>query len=694
MKASRLIGFVLLLFCVAEVQAQSDEVLQRMFEWPRQVLQQPWAADEDSLHGDTVRSNVYLKYHFNVPRRNFTMLTIPNLFHIAHGEQREFLGEMYSTVVATKRRDVSSLCHVHVSTIRHRRNTLANVRDYVSVRPYESTLVGDHLLSPFRPSNRQFYRYRVEMVDSATATVTITPRLFNTQLVSGTATIDPTTGRMLCASLEGEYDMIRFKLDLTMGPDGRASLRVQRCDLDATVRFIGNKLTAQFTCISDLPTTLPPTLVNVDSIELMRQLRPVPLSPTDLHAIAYLDSLNALHAGEQPDTLVVDTLPRRSEWLKHTGDAVWDAIQDNMLSTLHANFGNAERHRFSVGPIFNPLYFDYSKSRGLIYRTKMDFYLRMGHNSRLQWELRGGYAFKDHLIYFDTPMTWYFNERRNGYLQVAVANGNRISTSDVLEQVKQMHRGDTIDFDRMNLSYFKDLSFRTTLNYGFSSRLSGQLGFVFHRRSAVSKYDFNLVGKPNVYHTFAPMLELTWTPLGRRGPVLTADYEQGLRRVFGGDIGYSRCEFDGQWIVPLHCTRTLSLRAGVGFYLSKSGQRYFLDYAYFRRNNLPGGWNDDWSGEFELLRSEWYNASDYYVRFNGTYESPLLLFCRMPWIGALMERERIYFSALAVRNYFPFVEFGYGFTNRLCSVATFFAFSPHGYEGFGFKFGFELFSDW
>ena len=72
----------------------------------------------------------------------------------------------------------------------------------------------------------------------------------------------------------------------------------------------------------------------------------------------------------------------------------------------------------------------------------------------------------------------------------------------------------------------------------------------------------------------------------------------------------------------------------------------------------------------------------------------MLILNRLPWVGSLVERERIYFSALAVRNYFPFVEFGYGLTNRLCSVTTFFGFSPHGYEGFGFRFGFELFSDW
>ena len=49
-----------------------------------------------------------------------------------------------------------------------------------------------------------------------------------------------------------------------------------------------------------------------------------------------------------------------------------------------------------------------------------------------------------------------------------------------------------------------------------------------------------------------------------------------------------------------------------------------MDFANFRDNNLPEGWDDDWSGDFQLLDSRLYNESKYYVRSNITYESPLL----------------------------------------------------------------------
>lgn len=66
------------------------------------------------------------------------------------------------------------------------------------------------------------------------------------------------------------------------------------------------------------------------------------------------------------------------------------------------------------------------------------------------------------------------------------------------------------------------------------------------------------------------------------------------------------------------------MRLGTGFYTNKDRDAYFLNYEKFRENNLPGGWNDDTNGEFELLRGDTYNMSEYYVRANLTYESPLL----------------------------------------------------------------------
>ena len=673
--------FVLCAFlqlCVVAA-AQDKALLDRMFSYPERTRLAYNVSDKD-----TVTTNVYLKYCIKVLRRNVTMLTVPNMFHIAPGRQRDFFGEMYSTVKLTKNGEASSFRHVHVSTIRHRRSTLAVARNYAVPRIYAVTMVDDHLLSPFHAGNRSYYKYTTHDEDSVTTLVGFRPKLKNTQLVMGEAKVEKATGRLISTKMEGEFDMMHFVVNVQMGAEGKATLRPERGDADVMMHFLGNKIKAVFTTVCNLPDTLPMTIVNVDSLPLMERLRPIPLAQDEKYPEAEpMDSLAVEEEQDEDDSR-----------LKDAADAVWDVIQDNMLSRISADFGDADKHQFRIGPIFNPLYFDYSKSRGFIYRLRTDFQYRLGTNSRLLWELDGGYAFKQRRVYFDMPLTWQFNQRHDGFVRLSWANGNDISSAEVLDRVKQLHRGDTIDFDAMHLDYFRNMSLKLTVGYALSSHVNAQLGISYYRRSAVNPSMMRQMGESTVYKTFAPTLELTWHPMGERGPVLTAAYEQAIPHVMSGDVRYSRWEFDGAYVLPLPCTRSLSLRAGLGFYLSKGSERYFLDYAYFRRNNIPGGWRDKYTGEFELLHSDWYNASDYYVRTNATYESPMLILNRLPWVGRLVERERIYLSTLAVRNYFPFVEFGYGLTNRLCSVTTFFGFSPHGYEGFGFRFGFELFSDW
>ena len=136
------------------------------------------------------------------------------------------------------------------------------------------------------------------------------------------------------------------------------------------------------------------------------------------------------------------------------------------------------------------------------------------------------------------------------------------------------------------------------------------------------------------------------------------------------------------------------MRLGAGIYSRRAKGERFLDFTNFRDNNMPGGWNDDWSGEFELLRSEWYNSSLYYVRANTTYESPLLIISRLPLLGHFIEMERLYFGAVMAKEMKPYIELGYGLTTRLVSLGAFVGNKNGHFERVGVRFGFELFRKW
>ena len=243
------------------------------------------------------------------------------------------------------------------------------------------------------------------------------------------------------------------------------------------------------------------------------------------------------------------------------------------------------------------------------------------------------------------------------------------------------------------LDYFYDMFVKLRAGQSITKKWNVTTGVTFHNRSAVDKKFFHSIGMPDNYHTFAPMIQTQLFPWEDKGPVFTVSYEQGIK-VGKANMEYGRVEFDASWLRKLQRMRALSMRFGNGYYFLKKDKAYFLDYENFKADNMPGGWIDDWTGDFQLLSRANYNSSRYYVRANITYESPLMLMSRLPIVGKIIEMERVYVSGLMVDQLHPYMEWGYGFTNRLFSFGAFVATRNNKYDGIGFRFGLELFSDW
>jgi hypothetical protein len=159
------------------------------------------------------------------------------------------------------------------------------------------------------------------------------------------------------------------------------------------------------------------------------------------------------------------------------------------------------------------------------------------------------------------------------------------------------------------------------------------------------------------------------------------------------DLPYERWEGDISYKHHMSHLQQLNIRLGGGLYTKRSAD-YFMDFANFRNNNLPEGWDDDWSGNFQLLGSEMYNASNYYLRSNISYETPLLGISMIPFLGRYVERERAYLNSLSIAHTRLYSELGYGFTCRAFSVGLFASFFNLHYQSLGCKFEFELFRRW
>lgn len=623
-----------------------------------------------------ISQNLYLRYTFELQRRNPTLFLVPTMYTIAKGE-RHFIGESYCRIKYRTPSDYDLHRQVVCGTIPRNRFTMSKMVHYITPNLYDISIYPEKILSPFHRSNRFFYKYRVLHRMGNQATIRFRPRVNNTQLVKGTALVNTETGQVLATTYEGEFDMISFTVNTVMNQRSGLQQLPERSTIDAKFDFLGNKVTSTFTAIYNCPVTLPDSLDELDSRELMDSLRPADLRHKDKLLYLHQDSLR-----QSSDTIAKDTTSiQKSNKMK---EILWDVIGDNLINSTHANAG---AFSMNISPILNPLYFGYSQSRGFSYRLKFGLQYTWNSHRYLTFNPNFGYNFKQRLFYYTAPLRMNYNPKRRGYVELEWANGNRISSGSLIEDIRE-HMGP--DF---NVPEFKDEYFQLVNNIVAFDWFEITNGIVYHRRRSSNRPLMREIGRPEEYRSFAPMMTVHFMPWKEKGPVLTANYERSFLNIFESNLKYERWEFDASQKIKLNSMRLVNWRGGAGFYTNRNSD-YFVDYTNFRDNNLPTGWEDEWTGQFQLLNSLWYNESNYYIRGHLSFESPLLALGWTPLVGHFVETERIYISSLHIQHTHLYSEIGYGFTNRYFSTGIFASLLNHRFQGFGCKFTIEIFKRW
>lgn len=674
-----LFAFFFLFFSVSACSQQISDstLLQRVINYCQNLPSK----------NDTLKSNIYLRYYLDVDKRNCALAIIPTMYAISKGK-KEFAGETYSEIFLTKDMIINGKQQISVGTIPNNKETMPILLNYLNPNLYNVAMINGQILSPFNNYNKNLYKYSITYLTDNRAEIIFLPKRRNTQLINGAAIVDLKKGRIIKIKFIGEHDMISFTANITMGKQGLYSLMPKESDITATFRFLGNKITTHYYARFDNPVDLPDTLqYKQQAMDIMNLIRPKAL-PYNIDRL-YHDHKMALTRdikNRQDSLLLKESQKRWDKILANT-------VEDCFINRTKGSFGVRQQGSFRISPILNPLQLSYSKRKGISYKMSLRGSYAFTSTKEFSVSMKGGYSFKQHQFYFDLPIRYTFNKEKNNYVEVAIGNGNRIINSSIIAQLKQ-ETLDSIQWDKMNLDYFKNFKIKIISNYDFSEKVGVQLGLIFHRRSAVDKVGFEIAKRPINYYSFAPTIQLQYRPWGWNGIIFTSDYERGINGVGKADMEYERIELDASLRQNLYSLKVLSLRVGCGLYTTKNDKAYFLDYTNFREQNIPNGWNDDWTGDFQLLNSNWYNASEYYVRMNATYESPLMLLSKIPYVGKFIETERIYTNILFVDHLHPYTECGYGFTNRYLSIGFFCAARNQSFYGVGCRFSFELFRDW
>lgn len=669
------------------------------------------------------RADLYIKGKLNIRKKNFMFRYLPKMFRMQKGV-REYLMESYSDLHFTAPDIYDQKVIAGYGTV-FSGGFQATMLEYFHVNVYSATLLYDRLLSPLAKNGKKYYRYQIDTImggqDNLHYKIRFIPKTKSDQLVGGYMIVSSDVWSVREIRFSGRSELLTFENLIKMGEvgDDNEFLPV-RYEFEVRFNFVGNVVDGSYLASLDY-----------SSIELKEKSKyrkeKKKLNLTESYTLrcdtnslhldsAYFASLRPIELMDDEKKLYEDYAFRKDTTaLKPPSKrrVFWGEIGDFLLSDLNVDLSRIGSVKCS--PIINPLLLSYSGSNGFSWRQDFKYNRLFSGDKLLRIVPRIGYNFTRKEFYWSANADFDYWPQKRGAIHVNFGNGNRIYSSDVLDELKAMPDS-TFDFDQIHLDYFKDLYFNFRHSIEVVNGLELSVGFSAHRRTAVEKSRFVVLNSSlplasdfldkfkDTYISFAPRVRVEWTPClyyymnGKRKinlrsayPTFSVDYERGIKGVFKSTGQYERIEFDLQHHVQLGVMRNIYYRFGFGAFTNQE-QLYFVDFANLARSNLPIGWNDDIGGVFQLLDGRWYNSSRKYVRAHFTYEAPFLFLRHLMKYTRYVQNERLYVNTLFVPHLNPYLEIGYGIGTHIFDVGVFVSSENWKYTEVGCKFTFELFN--
>lgn len=705
-----------------EKEVMSDSIMQQVF-----LFSPLYSKMVDEYHAD-----VYMKGRLKVHKTNKLVKYIPSMFKLEDGVNDyiiESVSEMNYRAPDIYDRKVKAVS----STIPRNKGELTDVTDFLNMNVYSSSMMSDKLLSPLNKESGKYYTYLLDTISESSNEllykIRIEPKFKGTQLVHGYMWVSDRIWSVRELYMEGQFDMVEFKMHTHMGEEGEEEFLPVNFNLNLNFKFVGNHLEMDITShmkyhevklyqgqsrrksqkkhSHDLSEfyrlTCDSSQLITDKLKFA-SLRPIPLKWDE--DLLYQDF------EWRKDTLMLHKAIHYKP--KKRSSLFWGQLGDMLVSNYNLNISGVGSIRCS--PIINPVMFSYSHSNGISYKQKFKFNKIFPNEHVLKITPQIGYNFTHKELYLKAGIEWLYWPEHIGSFNMEVGNGNRIYSSVVEDKLKEQ-RDNTFNFDNVSLDYFKDVYFNLYHTFEPANCLLVKTGVSIHWRNLIENKDVSnklpvsqedwlkLKGIRSRYNSFAPRIRIEWTPgtyyymngrrkmnVGSSLPTFSIDYEVGLKGVLGSTDGHERYEFDVQQKVELNRIRSLAYRVGGGVF-TRMDNMYFVDFVNFSRSNLPVGWNDEIGGTFHLLDRRWYNSSSKYIRGNVTYESPFILLRPLNrWLGTI-QQERLYAGVLLMPHLNPYIEIGYGIGTHVFDVGAFVSSMNGEFDTVGFKFTFELFND-
>ena len=669
-------------------------------------------------------AELYIKGWLDIPKKNFGFRYLPKMVRMKKGVS-QYLLESVSDIHYTAPNIYDQKVRASYSTT-NSRSFQASMLEYFHVNIYSSTMLYDRFLSPLGKNGHKYYKYHIDSIyctgDDLHYRVRFRPKSKSDRLVGGFMVVTSDVWSIREIRFSGRYELVTLENHLQMGAvgDDDEFLPV-RFDMNAIFGFLGNVLDGRYSAslrYKDIKLNEGDKWIKrkkkydlTESYTLTCDTNAFNNSRVNIDTLRHFDLQSKELNLYNRYLSTLDTIPKVKK--QKNSRVFWGNVGEFLLTDINVNLNNIGSVRCS--PIINPFLLSYSGKNGFSWRQDFRFFRLFNNDKLLRIRPRIGYNFTRKEFYWMLRGEFEYYPEKQGRIHLAVGNGNRIYSSDVLDDLKAIPDS-LFDFNVINLEYFRDLFFEVNHRIEVLNGLDIDVGFNVHKRTPINKSNILPLDPDNPvppeisekikssYISFAPGIKVRWTPgmyyymNGRRKinlrsnyPTFSVDYERAIKGVFNSTGQYERIEFDVQHQVSLNFMRNIYYRVGVGMF-SNQKELYFVDFVNFSRNNLPTGWNDDIGGTFHLLDGRWYNSSRKYARAHFTYEAPFLFMRHLMKYTRYVQNERLYVSVLTVPHLKPYVELGYGIGTHVFDFGVFVSAANWQYREVGCKFTFELFN--
>ena len=462
---------------------------------------------------DEYKAELYIKGWANIRKKNHLLRFIPSMFRMKKGV-REYMMETYSELHYTAPDIYDQKVTASVGTSSELWELDGRLLEYFHINIYSSTLLYDKLLSPLASNAKKFYTYYVDSimgeVHNREFRIRFMPKNKSFQLVGGYMIVSDNVWSVREIRFSGRSEMLRFNNLVKMGQVGSEDEFLPvHFNVDATFRLLGNVIDGSYTAVldyKDIHQKDPAVATGRNRTKSKYDLSESYTLLTDTNAYqrdtAYFNKLRPIPLTSHEQKLYEDFFLRRDTLLykkkpKNRRLEFWGQIGDALVSRYTVDLAKMGSVRCS--PLINPLLLSYSKSNGFSYRQEFKYNRLFAGDRLLRVVPKLGYNFKRKEFYWSVNSDFDYWPRKRAALHVSVGNGNRIYSSDVLDDLKAIP--DSIfDFDQIHLDYFKDLYLHIRHSWEIVNGLTLDVGLSLHKRTEVERSKFVLVypNTPNV----------------------------------------------------------------------------------------------------------------------------------------------------------------------------------------------------